>query len=140
MPRVLWKADAGGRYWIDVVLGNRNLAVLVDLGLVDPRDQVGLEVDPTVYSSIQQSGGFSRSTMRSRRDASGRLSWFDTGLTTAQLVCPLSQKPAGPVVQVFVGCAPAGVPNRVGVVFFHRLTGCRVTWELDQQTWCIDYP
>jgi hypothetical protein len=33
-----------------------------------------------------------------------------------------------------------GVPDRVGVVFFHRLHGCRVLWELDSRTWCVEYP
>jgi hypothetical protein len=104
----VWAAGADGRYWIDVVLGGYNVAVLVDLGLTDPLDQVGFEVDPAVYSSIQQFSGFSRTTKRSRRDASGLVSSFSTGLTTAQLACPVMHLPVGPAVQVFVCCAPAG--------------------------------
>jgi len=33
-----------------------------------------------------------------------------------------------------------GVPNRVGVVFFHRLAGCRVHWELDSRNWRVEVP
>ena len=32
------------------------------------------------------------------------------------------------------------IPSRVGVVFFHKLSGCRVDWELDARSWCLEYP
>jgi hypothetical protein len=113
---------------------------MIDLGLVDPHHRVGFEVEPAVYDRIKQAGGFSRFSRRPRRDASGRISWFDTGQTTAQLICPAAQRPVSPVVQVFVASGLAGVPSRVGVVFFHHLTGCRVIWDLDRRTWRVNYP
>jgi hypothetical protein len=33
-----------------------------------------------------------------------------------------------------------GVPSRVGVEFFHHLTGCRVIWDLDRRNWGVEYP
>jgi hypothetical protein len=41
---------------------------------------------------------------------------------------------------VYVIRGKPGVPDRVGVVFFHRLKGCRVLWDLDAQSWCVEYP
>jgi hypothetical protein len=140
MPQVRWKAAPDGRYWIDVILGNSHLPVMIDLGLIDPHNRVGFEVEPVVYDRIKQSGGFTLFARRARRDASGRISWFDTGLTTAQLVCPAAHQPVGPAVQVFVASGLAGVPSRVGVVFFHNLIRCQVVWDLDHRTWCMDYP
>jgi hypothetical protein len=33
-----------------------------------------------------------------------------------------------------------GIPDRVGMAFFHRLNGCKVIWDLDKREWCIEYP
>ncbi len=125
---------------LDVALGSQYVSVMVDLGLIDPLGRVGFEVEPATYNAIYQSGGFSRFSRRSRRDASGSISFFDTGRTSTQLVDPISRIPVGPVVPLFVASGTPGVAGRVGVVFFHRLTGCRISWELDQQTWIVDYP
>jgi len=129
-----------GRYWIDVVLAGRDLSVMIDLGLVDPLHRVGLEIEAVLYDAMKRAGNFSRLQMRPRRAASGGLTWFETGLLTAQLVDPALRQPIGPVASVFVARSVPGVPNRVGVVFFHQLVGSRVTWELDGQVWQIDCP
>jgi hypothetical protein len=113
---------------------------MVDLGLVDPLGRVGLEVDPTAYGQLKHSGQFARFRRRSRRDASGRSSWTESGLITAQVVSPATRQPVGPPVSIYVSCGAPAVPNRVGIAFFHRLSGCRVLWDLDQQMWCIEYP
>jgi hypothetical protein len=140
MPQAQWQSAADGRYWIDVALSGRNLQVMIDLGLVDPFHRVAFEIDPALYDAMRRAGDFSRFEQRSRRDASGRLSPFETGRVMAQLVCPLTRQRIGPAVTVFVARGVPGVPNRVGVAFFHRLTGCHVNWDLDQQTWVIDCP
>jgi hypothetical protein len=114
--------------------------VMVDLGLVDPLDRVGFELDHSAYRGLKQSGGLTRFDRRSRRDASGRVSWSESGLGSAQLLDPISQKPDGPVVALYMSCGSPGVPSRVGPVFFHRLTGCCVLWDLDRRLWAIDCP
>jgi hypothetical protein len=130
----------GGRYWLDVALGNQDVSVMLDLGLVDSLHRVGFEVDPTVYDLLMQTGQLVRVTRRSRRDASGQLTWSSSGLTNAQLICPVARQRVGPVVSVHVSRGATGVPSRVGVVFFHLLSGCRVDWDLDQREWCVAYP
>ena len=140
MPQARWQAAADGRYWVDVALGNRELPAMVDLGLVDPMDRVGFEVEPAIYHHLEQTRQLSRFTRRARRDATGHIAWFDTGLGTAQLVCPATRQRIGPLVSLWIACGTAGVPSRVGVVFFHHLTGCKVLWELDQRTWEIHCP
>ncbi len=140
MPQAVWQADAGGRYWIDVALAGRQLRVMIDLGLVDPLHQVAFEIDPALYDALNRAGALSQFVQRSRRDASGRLSAYDAGRLTAQLFEPLTRQRIGPQVSVFAARGVAGVPGRVGVVFFHRLTGCRALWTFDQQLWTIDCP
>jgi hypothetical protein len=140
MPQAQWQAAVDGRYWIDVALAGQHLRIMIDLGLVDPLHQVGFEIDPALYDALNQAGHFSRFHQRSRRDASGQLSWFDTGQITARLVCPVTRQGIGPTVSLFAARGAPGVPARVGVVFFHLLTGSRVDWDLDQRTWCIDCP
>jgi hypothetical protein len=46
----------------------------------------------------------------------------------------------GPLVRVRVGRGMPNVVSRVGVEFFHRLTGCSVNWDLDAKNWCVTYP
>jgi hypothetical protein len=140
MPQVSWKAAANHRYWIDVTLGNRVLCVMVDVGLVDHRGQVGFEVDPVLFRELRQASQFTHILWRSRRDASARVAFSPTGLLTARLHCPVQRQPVGPAVPIYVSRGAPGVPSRVGVVFFHRLQGCRVIWDLDQRTWSVEYP
>lgn len=141
MPQACWQAGSDHRYWIEVAVGGQDLRVMLDLGLVDPHGRVGMEVEPLVYERLRQGGHLSRFRWRSRRDASGQISWSSTGLASVQLVDPVARRPIGPRVSIHISCGTAGVPNRIGVVFFfHQLRGCRVLWDLDQRVWCIDYP
>jgi hypothetical protein len=140
MPEISWQAAADGRYWIDVVLGNVELLVMIDLGLVDPFGWVGFELEPATYQRLKQSGLISSFWRRARRDASGRLSWSESGLGNAQLFDPRTRQGIGPRVRLFSSCGMPGVPNRVGIVFFHCLAGCHVHWELDKRIWRIEYP
>ncbi len=139
MPQASWQA-ARGSYQIDLIVGNRGIQAMIDLGLVDPLDLVGIELQPAVYDGLKQSGQIVRYLRRSHRVATGVRVAAESGLTTAQLVDPLSQHPIGPLVQLYVTRGAVGVQSRVGVVFFHRLSGCRVSWDLDARTWTIEYP
>src|SRR4051794_34236959 len=129
MMVLTWHCTADGRYWIDVAVGSVDCRLMVDTGIVDPRDQVGLEIDPAIYDRLKQTGQFSHYMRRSRRDASGIVRVFEIGQTTAQLIDPVGRVRVGPVADVYVLRGAAGVPDRVGLVFFHRLTGCRVNWD-----------
>jgi hypothetical protein len=140
MLRVSWRAAADGRYWIDAAIGNHDVLVMIDLGLIDPRQHVGLELEPQLYHQLKQLGQLSSFRRRSRRDASRRISWSETGHIGAQLIDPGTRQHVGPVIALDASCGSPGVPNRVGIVFFHLLSGCRVVWELDQQMWSIEVP
>jgi hypothetical protein len=134
------RAAPDGRYWIDVAVGTYELLLMVDLGLTDQRNQVGLELDPVTHDRLKLAGAFSRYGRRLWRDARGRSTHTETGLTTAQLIDPVTRQRVGPAVSVYANKGFGGVPARVGVVFFHLLGGCRVIWALDTQTWTVDYP
>lgn len=123
MALVSWKAASSGHYWIDVALGNREIPWMVDSGLVDPLNRVGFELDPAIYDQLQRTNLFQRYQLRTHRDSSGRLRLTESGLATAQLVDPVTRQRVGPVVQVYVSRGRLGVASRVGVVFFHRLSG-----------------
>jgi hypothetical protein len=140
MDQACWSAAPNHRYWIDVILGNRRFQVMIDLGLVDPRGRVGFEIDPVAYGQLKRSGQFFALDRRMKRDASGRYSRCESGLADARVICPVRHVPVGPAVQLHVSCGAPSVPNRVGIVFFHCLRGCRVIWNLDQRIWCIEYP
>jgi hypothetical protein len=108
--------------------------------LIDPLGSVGLELEPAIYDWLEQNRCFGSTGQRQHRTAAGGYYVTTTGLVSAQLVDPASQTRLGPVVSVFASRGNVGVPSRVGVAFFHRLVGCRVIWELDQRTWCMEYP
>ena len=61
-------------------------------------------------------------------------------ISNVQLIDPQSQNAVGPMVHVYVYRGAAGVPDRVGIAFFHLLKGCKVLWDLVQRSWCIEYP
>jgi hypothetical protein len=64
----------------------------------------------------------------------------EVGLVSAQLVDPLTRMRVGPVVDAYVSEGAPGLPSRLGLVFFYRLIGCQVHWDLEQRVWCVEYP
>ena len=140
MAEVSWQAAADGRYWIDVIIGGQPVQVMIDLGLVDPSHAVGFELDPDLYEQLKRAGLLSRFQYRFRRDANAQITRCESGLTIAQVLNPNTKQGIGPIIQVHVCCGVPGVPSRVGVVFFHRLLGGRVNWDLDGRTWRIECP
>jgi hypothetical protein len=102
MAQARWQAAVDGRYLIDVIIGNCHLPVMVDLGLVDPRDLVGFELEPSIYDGLTQAGFLTQKRARQWRNASGQSSSVDSGLTNAQLLDPVIGQPIGPVVQLYV--------------------------------------
>jgi hypothetical protein len=140
MAQACWHASADGRYFIDVAIGGYQVRVMVDSGLVDPLDLVGFELEPAIYDQLNQSGCLTNNRARLSRNAGGSYTRRASGLGSAQLVDPLSGKGIGPMVQVYASRGSPGLPNRVGLVFFHRLKGCRIIWDLDTRTWCVEYP
>jgi hypothetical protein len=140
MGRCYWPATWEGHYWIDVALGPLEVRVMIDIGLVDPLHQQGFEIEPGIFDQLKRTGQFTRLADRSRRDASGRTVRTENGRATAQLLDPATRQRVGPKVDVNVSRGAPHVPSRAGVVFFHKLTGCRVLWDLDSRTWCVEYP
>src|SRR5207253_46811 len=140
MPKACWIASGRGEYWLDVHLGGRPLKVLIDTGLLDARGQVGFSVEPALYDDIKRAGGFQAHQIHTRLDANGQISLTESGSLDAQLLCPVTGKPVGPAVHVFVFRGAAGVPDRAGMAFFHGLKGCKVQWDLDKREWCVEYP
>lgn len=140
MAEVSWQAVSDGRYWIDVLINGNHFQVMIDLGLVDPLDAVGFELEPASYDQLKQAGLLSQLQYRFRRDANAQVTGSESGLTTAQLLDPNSKQGLGPIVQLHVCRGVEGVPNRLGVVLFHRLAGCKVHWELDSRTWRVEVP
>jgi hypothetical protein len=135
-----WMAAPDGRYWIDVVLGNMPIRLMLDTGLVDPRGQVGFEIEPQLYDSLERSNQLVAAGLRKRRDSSGRSIRMQTGWVSAHLLDVESGSYIGPRVQLSAWRGFANVPNRVGVLFFHQLAGCRVVWDLDARLWSVEYP
>ncbi len=113
---------------------------MIDLGLVDPNQAVGVVLDPKEYDQLKASGQFTQYRLRSIKDSSGRKTKAEAGLTFAQLVCPLSKQRVGPAVPLYACRGARGVSSHVGITFFHFLRGCRVLWDLGRREWCIEYP
>lgn len=139
MGQACWQVATNGAYCIDVAIAGREFLVMIDLGLVDPRNQVGFALTPSDYDALKQTGLLTHGRSRVARDASGRYTTLQSALTAAQLIDPVSRTPVGPRVPIYVSRSTADVPNRVGVAFFHCLAGCRVVWTLDGRTWCVEY-
>jgi len=140
MPVVSWPAAPDGAYWIDVALGNREFPFLIDLGLIDQKQLIGFAIEQRVFDHLRQQGEFSHFFTTDLLDAGGRITRRNNGRTNAQLLSSLTRQRIGPSVALYVARGSPGVPNRVGVAFFHHLTNCRVIWNLDQRTWSIEYP
>jgi hypothetical protein len=126
MPQACWQAAADGPYWIDIALESQDFRLLIDLGLIDAHNRVGFSIDPTLYDHLNQSGQFVGHLLHSRLDANGRISLTESGSLDAQLIHPVSRQRIGPVVHLHVFRGASGVPNRVGLAFFHNLVGCKV--------------
>ena len=140
MTRACWPAATDGRYFVDVALGTMPCRLMSDTGLVDPIGQVGFEIDPALFDVLEQSGQLLRAGRRPRSDSSGRTILLKTGFVVARLLDPSSGSPIGPAVRCLAVRNVPGVVSRVGVIFFHRLTGCRVDWDLDARLWCVECP
>ncbi len=140
MAELSWQAAADGRYWIDVAIGGRPVRVMIDLGLVDPSGRVGFELEPAFYDDLKRSGLLSKFQFRFRRNANGEITRSESGLAVAQLVNPNTMQVIGPALDLHVCRGAPGIPSRVGVVFFHRLTSSTVHWDLGTRSWCIHYP
>lgn len=140
MSSACWTTAADGRYWIDIELGGRDVSLMLDTGIVDPLGQVGFEVDSGLYDALKRGKRLSNFAGRSRRDSSGRYVPSEIGWCDARLIDPGSRRRVGPVVRLAVYRGVVGVPSRVGLLFFHHLTGCRVVWDLDARLWCVEYP
>jgi hypothetical protein len=140
MTRVCWSPAANGRYRIDVRLGRLDLLLMLDTGLVDAQDRVGFEINPALYDQLKLAGTLTAFRQRKRFDASGGTVVSEAARVTAQLLDPGPKTPVGPAVQVDVMRGAPGVPSRVGVAFFHRLTACRADWDFDNRLWCVECP
>jgi hypothetical protein len=114
--------------------------LMVDTGLVDPLGQVGFEIAPALFDGLDQSGQLLRAGRRPRSDSSGRTIRLKTGFVVARLLDPSRGAPIGPAVRCLAVRNVPGVVSRVGVVFFHRLTGCRAEWDFDNRMWCVACP
>jgi hypothetical protein len=131
MNQACWPAAPDGRSWIDVALGTMPVRLMLDTGLVDPLHQVGFEVVPPLFDHLEQSGQLLAAGQRQRRDANNQVVVMRVGLLRAQLIDPIGRHRIGPAVPLSVFRGTPNVPNRIGVEFFHRLRGCRATWDLD---------
>lgn len=140
MPRASWASNSRNEYWIDVRLGGKPRLVLVDTGLINRQGVVGFSIDATEYDRIKQAGGFRGFKTHRRLVANGQIVSTQSGSLDAQLISPQTRQPVGPLVHVYVYRGAPGVPDRVGVAFFHMLKGCKVVWDLDQRCWHIDCP
>jgi hypothetical protein len=137
MADLSWQAAADGRYWMDVAIGSRPVRVMIDLGLVDPAQRVGFELEPALYDELKRSRQLSRFEFRFRRDANGEITRSESGLVHSQLIDPQLSRVVGPLTNLYVCRGSPGIPNRVGVVFFHCLVGSIVYWDLSARTWRV---
>ncbi len=93
--QLAWQAVADGRYWIDVEIGGEPVRVMIDLGLVDPRDSVGFEVEPSIYNKLNQRGQLSKYQYRFRWDANAQSAGSESGQVAAQLINPQTGQAIG---------------------------------------------
>jgi hypothetical protein len=139
MNRACWPIAADGRYWIAIALGTNPSRLMIDTGVTDRAGLVGFDLAPAEYDRLERSGQLLAAGPRMRQDASGAWVWLRCGFLAAQVLHPVTGVRIGPPVRCLAVRNFANVPSRVGAAFFHRLTGCRVVWELDTRTWCVEY-
>ena len=137
MATATWQCSANGRYWLDVLVGSLQVSLMIDTGLVDPEQRVGIELEPHLFDQLEQSGKLSGRALRIRKDAGGHASPLYCAAVDASLTTPETSQPLGPSIRIHVARGVAGVPSRVGVAFFHKLPGCRVVWDCSAKTWSI---
>jgi hypothetical protein len=140
MPRVCWRPNSEGRYIIDVAVGGLLFRVMVDTGIVDTGGMTGFEFEAGEFDLLDRDGRLSQYGRTHRTDASGNSTWVKTARTTAQLLDPTLRTNVGPQITLRISRGMPGVVSRVGVVFFHHLTGYRVEWDLTAREWCVEYP
>ena len=140
MSHVLTWPAVRGHYSIDVVIGGIPVSAMVDTGLIDSMRQVGFELPPDLFDRLVQSNSLQEITSRTRRDASGRKTQMYVGQAEVRLTSPGTTIPVGAAVQVSVARSFAGLPARVGLEFFHRLSGCQVLWNCVAQMWTVSLP
>jgi len=139
MPRICWQATSDGRYWIDIALGAYDTKLMIDTGVIDPRQRVAFELEPALYDLLVQRNQIKPKGVKRRRDSSGILVNLDCGEVSSQLIDPVSGLRVGPLIVADIVRTFPRIPNRVGVVFFHLLTDCTVHWDLNSRQWCVDY-
>lgn len=140
MTRACWAAVSDGSYWIDFALGATPGRFMLDTGFTDKAGQVAFDLDSAVYDALEQTGQLLSAGTSKRRDASGQQIRLPIGFVVARLIDPVSGSLIGPPVRCLAVRNFAGVPSRVGVVFFHLLTNCRADWDFDKRLWCVECP
>ncbi len=140
MEIISWPAEPDGRYVIRVLMEGIPVRAMIDTGLVDPIGQVAFELHPAIYDQLRQAGRLSHRRFRFRRDASGRKRALESGMVIVSLAMPDDREIAiGPEIRVHVARGAEQLPNRVGVVFFHRLPNCSVEWNCTVREWTIRF-
>lgn len=140
MTRACWTAAPDGAYWIDLAIATMPLRIVLDTGLTDPAGQIAFDLQAAAFDALDQSGQLLKAGYSRRRDASGRRVRLPIGFVAAQLIEPATGTPFSPRVRCLAVRNPAGVPSRVGIVFFHGLSRCRADWDFDNHLWCIECP
>ena len=137
MATATWQCTANGRYWLDVLVGSLPVPLMIDTGVVDPEQRVGLELEPQRFAVLQPTGKFSQRALRVRKDAGGQCLPLICAAVDASLSTPGANQPLGPSIRIHVARGVAGVPSRVGLAFFHKLPECRVVWDCAAKTWAM---
>ncbi|MFO0808861.1 MAG: hypothetical protein U0746_09580 [Gemmataceae bacterium] len=140
MTRSCWTAQPNETYWIDLALGPAATQLMIDTGLVDPQGQIGLELDGQMFDDLEFAKHLLRAGYTWRRDSSGHKQKLPIGFLGVRLLDPNTKLPVGPAVTSFAVRNFPGIPSRVGVAFFHALTGCRIDWDLSARVWCVECP
>ena len=71
MATAIWQCSVNGRYWLDVLVGGRQVSLMIDTGLVDPEQRVGMELEPQLFDQLEQSERLTGRALRVRKDAGG---------------------------------------------------------------------
>src|SRR5687767_14781879 len=140
MPQTCWAAAPDGTNWLDVNVAGVETVAMIDTGFVDRFQRIGLSLEPQLYDQLMASGKLSGIITDYRLDAGGHSTTRRSGIVSAFLFDPVNRSPVGPTAQLYASRGAPGIPTRIGLVFFHQLTGCRVYWDLDRRLWCVEHP